>query len=70
MIYEARLSTDNDVIIKGNRCITTPQELYQVLLYKDTSEVRISREFAEAFFTPSGLGDFAQNAHTVNQGVQ
>ena len=66
MTYEARLTYDNDVIIRGDRCVTTPQELYQALVYKDTSEIRISREFAEKFFTPSGLSDFVQNAATVN----
>lgn len=66
MIYEALLNYDNDVVIKGNRCITTPQELYQALVYKDTSEIRMHRDFAEAFFTPSGLSDFVQNAQTVN----
>jgi hypothetical protein len=66
MIYEALLTYDNDVVIKGNRCILTPQELYQVLLYKDTTEIHISREFAEAFFTPSGLSDLVQNVSMVN----
>ena len=66
MIYEALLTYDNDVVIQGNRCITTPQELYKALLYNDTSEIRISRDFAEKFFTPSGLSDFVQNAHTIN----
>lgn len=68
MIYEALLHYDNDVVIKGNRCVTTPQELYQVLLFPDTKEIRISREFAEAFFTPSGLSDFVANVGTVNPG--
>ena len=66
MIYEALLNYDNDVVIKGNRYITTPQELYQALVYKDTSEIRMHRDFAETFFTPSGLSDFVQNAQTVN----
>lgn len=66
MIYEALLTYDNSVVIKGNRCITTPQELYQALVYRDTSEIRMHKDFAEAFFTPSGLNDFVQNAQTVN----
>lgn len=66
MIYEALLTYDNDVVIQGNRCLTTPQELYQALVYKDTSEIRIHKDFAEAFFTPSGLIDFVQNSQTVN----
>lgn len=67
MIYEALLTYDNDVVIKGNRCVTTPQELYQVLVYKDTTEIHIHRDFAETFFTPSGLSDFMQNVQVVNQ---
>lgn len=66
MIYEALLEYDNSVIVAGNRCITTPQELYQVLLYRDTAEIHMHRDFAEAFFTPSGLSDFVQNARLVN----
>lgn len=66
MIYEASLTYDNDVVIRGDRCITTPQELYQALLYKDTTEIRIHRDFAEEFFTPSGLHDFVSNAQSVN----
>lgn len=66
MIYEASLVYDNDVVIAGNRCITSLQELYQVLVYKDTTEIRIHKDFAEEYFTPSGLSDFVQNAQMVN----
>ena len=55
MIYEALLENDNDVIIRGNRCILTPTELYQALILKDTSEIILHKDFANKYFTPSGL---------------
>lgn len=67
MTYEALLSNDNDVIIKGHRCITTPTELYQALVEKDTSEIILHREFADKYFTPSGLADLMNQAKTINQ---
>lgn len=66
MIYVALLEVDNDIIIRGDRCVTTVQDLYQVLIFKDTNEIRITKDFAEKFFTPSGLVDFIQNAKSVN----
>lgn len=66
MTYDALLNYDNDVVIQGKRCITSMQELYQALVYKDTSEIRIHRDFADNFFTPAGLSDFVQNAQMIN----
>lgn len=66
MIYEASLQNDNDVIIKGNRCITTPIELYQALPYKDTTGIIIHRDFADKYFTASGLADLISQAKTIN----
>lgn len=66
MTYEALLNYDNEVVIKGSRCITTPNELYQALVLKDTSEILIHKDFADAYFTPSGLSDLIANAGTVN----
>lgn len=66
MTYVALLNYSNDVIIRGERCITNPTELYQALVLKDTSEIQITRPFADAYFTPSGLSDFVQNAQSVN----
>lgn len=66
MTYEALLTYDNDVVIKGSRCIVNPTELYQALPLRDTSAIHIHRDFADAFFTPSGLSDFVANAQSVN----
>lgn len=66
MIYEASLNSDNNVIIQGNRCITTPIELYQALPHKDTVGIIIHRDFADKYFTASGLADLVKQAKTIN----
>ena len=70
MIYEALLENDNDVIIRGNRCILTPTELYQALILKDTSEIILHKDFANKYFTPSGLADLVRQAKTVNPHIK
>lgn len=70
MIYVACSHVDNDEIIKGNRCITSPKELYEAIIKKDTTDIIIREEFYEAFFTPSGLADFIKNLHEVNPNVR
>lgn len=70
MIYVASLKVDNSEIIKGNRCITSPKDLYEAIIKKDTTEIVIREEFYEAFFTPSGLADFIKNLHEVNPNVR
>ena len=66
MIYVALLKEDNDVVIRGDRCITSIQDLYRVLVYKDTTQIIITKDFADQYFTPSGLTEFVNNAHSVN----
>lgn len=66
MIYEASLVYNNDVVIKGNRCLTTPNELYQALVLRDTSEIIIHKDFADAYFTASGLSALVENSASVN----
>lgn len=66
MIYEASLTYDNSVIIRGNGIINTPQDLYTAIISKDITELIIHRDFAEAFFTPSGLSELKSNIERVN----
>ena len=66
MTYEALLQNDNDVIIRGSRCILTPTELYQTVIMKDTTGIHIRKEFADLYFTASGLADFIQQARILN----
>lgn len=70
MIYVASLAVDNSEIIKGNRCITSPKELYEAIVKKETTEIIIREEFYEAFFTPSGLADFIKNLHDINPTIR
>lgn len=69
MIYVASLEIDNDEIIKGNRCCTSPKDLYEAITLKDTTEIRILKEFSDKFFTPSGLADFIKNTHELNPAI-
>lgn len=66
MIYVASLEQVNDTIIQGRRCITSIQELYRALAHRDTTGIVIEKDFAEAFFTQSGLHAFVTNACDVN----
>lgn len=66
MIYEASLNYDNAVVIKGNGVINTTQDLYTAIISKDITELIIHRDFAEAFFTPSGLSDLKNNIERIN----
>ena len=69
MIYVASLKVDNDEIIKGNRCVTSPKELYVCITERDTTEIRILREFYDEYFTPSGLSDFINNVKGLNPAI-
>ncbi len=66
MTYEALLQNDNDVVIKGSRPILNTTELYQAVVLKDTTGIHISKEFADMYFTASGLADFIRQAKAIN----
>ena len=70
MIYVASLAIDNDEIIKGNRCITSPADLYEAIIQRDCTDIIIREEFYSAFFTPSGLADFIKNTHELNPNIR
>lgn len=63
--YVATTKIDNKIVLKGDICITTLQELYQSLIDPDCTEVEITEEFADANFTYAALCDFVQNAKKV-----
>lgn len=70
MIYVASLEIDNKELIKGNRCVTSPKELYECIIQKDTTEIIFRENFYNAFFTPSGLADFINNVHELNPNIR
>jgi hypothetical protein len=40
--------------------------MYKALIHSDTTDIEISKEFSDKYFTPSGLDDFIKNAATIN----
>lgn len=70
MKYVAMLKVDNDVLIHGDGCVTSLAELYKVLVDKETTELEITREFANKYFTYSGLCDFVEQSSAVAPNVR
>lgn len=66
MRYFTVLKEDSDILLNGDRCITNLQELYGVLLLKDTTEIVLCKEFTDKYFTTSGLLLFIQSVQSIN----
>lgn len=58
MRYVAVLKEDNNIILDGDVCCTNLQELYIALVDINTTEIEITKEFANEYFTYSALSDF------------
>lgn len=69
MKYVAKLKVDNDILIHGDGCVTNLAELYTVLVDKNTTELEITKEFADEFFTYTGLCDFIEQSSAVAPNV-
>lgn len=69
MTYVACLNQDSKEIIEGNVCINSTRELYRVLLEEGSTKIIMKRDFAEEYFTPSGLAHFVDNAKSVKPGI-
>lgn len=65
MKYVAVTKVDNDIIIRGDSCCTSPQELYVALTDNNTTEIVITKDFAETFFTYSALCDFVEYSAAI-----
>lgn len=65
MKYVAVLKVDNDILLNGDLCVTTLQELYNALLEEDCTELEITREFANSNFTYTALCDFVENCAKI-----
>lgn len=70
MKYVALNKVDNDIIIHGDGCITTLQELYEALIDKDTLEIELRKDFIESNFTYSALSDFVEQASAIAPNVR
>ena len=69
MKYIAMLKVDNSVLIHGDGCVTTLPELYRVLVDKETTELEITKEFADKYFTYAGICDFVEQSSAVAPNV-
>ena len=66
MKYIACLEPDNEEILNGCSCIMTIGELYRAIIDTEATEVEVRKDFAEEFFTPSGLSHFVEDAQNLN----
>lgn len=69
MKYIATLKEDSEILLNGDRCITSMHDLYKVLLLPDTTEIVLTSEFVERYYTLSGVKAFIESASQVNSNV-
>lgn len=69
MVYVGVIEVDNNILIQGDECVTTLEELYRALADPDCTEVRLTKAFADKFFTYTALCDFVENCSTVAPNV-
>lgn len=65
MKYVALNNVDNDIIIRGDQCITNLRELYEALIDKDTTEIELRSDFINTNFTYSALCDFVEQSSVI-----
>lgn len=70
MKYIAMLKPDNNVIIHGDSCCVNLKQLYEALVDHDTTEIEITKEFADEFFTYTALCDFVENSSSIAPNVR
>lgn len=70
MKYVALNKVDNNIILKGDGCVTTIGELYTVLVDKSTTEIELTKEFIDANFTYNALCNFVSQASSLAPNVR
>jgi len=68
--YIASLVPTSSDTISGAQVITTLDELYKIFTKSDTSLVTIKSDFAEEYFTPSGLASLISSARRINKYIR
>lgn len=69
MKYIALDKVDNDILIRGDECIISMEELYHALSDPECTEIVINKEFYDKYFTFPALCDFVENCGTVAPNV-
>ena len=70
MKYVALTSVNNDIILRGDGCVTTLAELFNALVEHETTEIEIRKDFVDKFFTYSSLCDFVEHAASIAPNVR
>ncbi len=70
MIYVCSLEINNDDIISGKEVITSLSGLYIALANSNCKELEIKKDFANKFFTPSGIDSFIKEAKRLNKFIR
>lgn len=70
MKYVALNEIDNDIIIRGDQCITNLRELYEALVDKGTTEIELRNDFIDTNFTYSALCDFVSQSAVIAPNVR
>lgn len=65
MKYVALPAVDNDILLRGDICVTSVAELYRALADRDCTEIYITRAFADQNFTYTALCEFVENSSAV-----
>lgn len=70
MKYVAVEKVDNSILIGGDLCITTPHDLYTILVDKDTTEIELRKCFINKYFTYVALCEFVEHAASIAPDVR
>lgn len=69
MKYIALAAVDNDILIRGDECIVNMEELYCALSDPECTDITITKDFYDKYFTFTALCDFVENCGTVAPNV-
>lgn len=69
MKYIALSKVDNEILINGDECVITLQELYLALSDPECTEIVLKKDFCDKYFTFPALCDFVENCGTVAPNV-
>lgn len=69
MKYVAMTAVNNDVLLRGDECVVTLEELYKALSDPECTEIEMQKDFCDKYFTFPALCDFVENCGTVAPNV-
>ena len=65
MTYVCVTEVSNEILIHGDECVINLEDLYCALADPECTEVRLTKEFVDKFFTYTALCDFVENCASV-----